>query len=339
VNTTVAIDAMGGDHGPSVTIPAAINALQRNPDLCLMLVGRSRDIEDQLGAGASRFGDRLQVRQASEVVGMDEPPGLALRNKKNSSMRLAINAVRDGEAQACVSAGNTGALMAGARFVLKTLPGIDRPAICGRIPSLRGHVHMLDLGANVDSPAYLLLQFAVMGSILVKYLENKPAPSVGLLNIGVEDIKGNEVVKEASKLMRASNINFQGYVEGDAIYTGDVDVIVCDGFDGNVSLKTSEGLAQFITRMMREEFNSNMLTKLAGLAAIPVINRFRRRIDHRRYNGAAFLGLSGIVIKSHGGADVLAFDQAITEAVTQVRNQVPENIRDELMDLMQGAAA
>lgn len=328
---------MGGDHGPTVTIPASLNALQHNPELRLMLVGRSADIEAQLGAGARRFGDRLQVRQASEIVGMDESPGLALRNKKDSSMRVAINAVRDGEAQACVSAGNTGALMAGARFVLKTLPGIDRPAICGRIPSLRGHVHMLDLGANVDSPAYLLLQFAVMGSILVKYLENKPAPSVGLLNIGVEDIKGNEIVKEASKLMRASNINFQGYVEGDAIYTGDVDVIVCDGFDGNVSLKTSEGLAQFITRMMREEFNSNLLTRLAGLVAIPVIKRFRRRIDHRRYNGAAFLGLNGIVIKSHGGADVLAFEQAISEGINQVRHQVPANIRDELSDLMQGA--
>jgi len=330
---------MGGDYGPSVTIPACISALEHNPDLSLILVGRSQDIEDQLGKAAGRFGDRLQVQQASEIVGMDESPGMALRNKKDSSMRVAINAVRDGEAQACVSAGNTGALMAGARFVLKTLPGIDRPAIVGKIPSLRGHVHMLDLGANVDSPAHLLLQFAVMGSILVKYLEDNPRPSVGLLNIGVEDIKGNETVKEANALMRASNLNFRGYVEGDAIYTGDVDVIVCDGFDGNVSLKTSEGLAQFITQMMREEFNSNLLTKLAGLMTIPVMNRFRRRIDHRRYNGAAFVGLSGIVIKSHGSADVLAFTQAITEAMNQVRNQVPANIRAELADLMQGSAA
>lgn len=328
---------MGGDYGPSVTVPASIEAIERNPDLNLILVGRSQDIEDHLGANLDRFGERLRVQQASEIVAMDEPPGQALRNKKDSSMRVAINTVKSGEAQACVSAGNTGALMAGARFVLKTLPGIDRPAIVGKIPSLRGHVHMLDLGANVDSPAYLLLQFAVMGSILVKYLENNPAPSVGLLNIGVEDIKGNEVVKEASKLMRASNLNFKGYVEGDAIYTGDVDVIVCDGFDGNVSLKTSEGLAQFITQLMRESFHSNLLTRIAGLMAIPVIQRFRKRIDHRRYNGAAFVGLNGIVIKSHGSADVFAFNQAIAEAVQQVEHQVPENIRSELADLMQGA--
>lgn len=330
---------MGGDHGPAVTVPASINALEGNPDLRLILVGRSDDIERHLGADGGRHRDRLDIQHASEVVGMDEAPGLALRNKKNSSMRVAINSVKTGDAQACVSAGNTGALMAGARFVLKTLPGIDRPAIVGKIPSLRGHVHMLDLGANVDSPAYLLLQFAVMGSILVKYLENNPSPSVGLLNIGVEDIKGNEIVKEANHLMRQSNINFKGYVEGDAIYTGDVDVIVCDGFDGNVSLKTSEGLAQFIAQQMREEFNSNILTRLAGLAAIPVINRFRKRIDHRRYNGAAFVGLNGIVIKSHGSADILAFHQAISEAVQQVRNQVPHNIRAELANLMRGAPA
>lgn len=329
---------MGGDHGPSVTIPACISALERNPDLSLILVGRSQDIEDHLGAARSRFGDRLRIQQASEIVGMDESPALALRNKKDSSMRVAINAVKAGEAQACVSAGNTGALMAGARFVLKTLPGIDRPAIVGKIPSLRGHVHMLDLGANVDSPAYLLLQFAVMGSILVKYLEDNPSPSVGLLNIGVEDIKGNDIIKEACRLMRASNINFAGYVEGDAIYTGDVDVIVCDGFDGNVSLKTSEGLAQFITQLMREEFSSNILTRVAGLCAIPVIKRFRKRIDHRRYNGAVFVGLNGIVIKSHGSADVLAFHQAITEAVQQARHHVPDYIRAELAHLMQGVS-
>lgn len=337
MTTTVAVDAMGGDHGPAVTIPACVGALRDNSDLNLILVGRSRDIHDQLGASGKRFGGRLRIQQASEIVAMDEPPGLALRNKKDSSMRVAINAIKSGDAQACVSAGNTGALMAGARFVLKTLPGIARPAIVGKIPSLRGHVYMLDLGANVDSPAYLLLQFAVMGSILVKYLDNKPSPSVGLLNIGVEDIKGNEIIKEASRLMRGSGLNFQGYVEGDAIYTGDVDVIVCDGFDGNVSLKTSEGLAQFITRLIRDEFNTNLLTRIAGLFAIPVINRFGKRIDHRRYNGAVFVGLNGIVVKSHGSADVLAFRQAINEAIQQVRHQVPENIRAELAGLM-GAA-
>lgn len=330
---------MGGDHGPSVTIPACLRALERNPDLHLLLVGRSRDIEDQLGAERKRFAERLRIQQASEIVGMDEAPAQALRNKKDSSMRVAINAVKSGTAQACVSAGNTGALMAGARFVLKTLPGIDRPAIVGRIPSLRGHVHMLDLGANVDSPARLLLQFAVMGSILVKYLDNNPSPSVGLLNIGVEDIKGNEIVKEASHLMRDSKINFAGYVEGDAIYTGDVDVIVCDGFDGNVSLKTSEGLAQFITRQMRAEFSASVLARLAGLFAIPVINRLRKRIDPRRHNGAAFVGLNGIVIKSHGSADVLAFHRAINEAVQQVHHQVPDNIRSELSHFIQVAPA
>lgn len=333
--TTVAIDAMSGDFGPEVTIPACLNALQNDLDLKLILVGRNQDIEPQLKTCKSTLKNRIRIHQASEIVLMDEKPALALRNKKDSSMRVAINLVKSKEAEACVSAGNTGALMATARFVLKTLPGIDRPAILGKIPSLRGHVHMLDLGANVDSPPYLLMQFAVMGSTLVKYLENKSHPLVGLLNIGVEDIKGNEVVKQAAELMRNSNLNFKGYVEGDAIYTGDVDVIVCDGFDGNVSLKTSEGLAQFINTLMKTEFKSTVFTRLAGLIALPIIHRFRKRIDHRRYNGAALLGLNGIVIKSHGSADKLAFRQAILEATRQAKHKVPDYISRELSDLTQ----
>ena len=330
---TVAVDAMGGDFGPEVTVAAALSALDRNPDLRLILVGQQDAISPYLAA-RDLPRRRLDIQHASEVVGMDEAPAHVLRHKKDSSMRVAINLVRNGTADACVSAGNTGALMATARFVLKTLPGIDRPAIMSAMPSLRGHVHMLDLGANVDSPAELLLQFAVMGSIVVKYLENKPRPSVGLLNIGVEDIKGNEVVTQEAEMMTRSNLNYQGYVEGDAIYTGDVDVIVCDGFDGNVALKTSEGLAQMIASLMREEFGRNVLTRLSGLLAMPIIRAFRDRIDHRQYNGASFVGLNGIVIKSHGGADAIAFRQAIKEGVNEVKQHVPEHISEELSDMM-----
>ena len=331
---TVAVDAMGGDHGPDVTVAAALSALDQDPDLRLILVGQQDAMSARLPT-RDLPRDRLDIQHASEVVGMDEDPAHVLRHKKDSSMRVAINLVRSGSADACVSAGNTGALMATARFVLKTLPGIDRPAIMSALPSLRGHVHMLDLGANVDSPPELLLQFAVMGSIVVKYLENKPRPSVGLLNIGVEDIKGNEVVKQAAELMTRSNLNYQGYVEGDAIYTGDVDVIVCDGFDGNVALKTSEGLAQMIGSLMREEFSRNVLTRVSGLLAMPIIKAFRERIDHRQYNGASFVGLNGIVIKSHGGADAVAFRQAIREGVNEVKQRVPKHISEELADMMQ----
>ncbi len=331
---TVAVDAMGGDFGPPVTVSAALSALAKDADLRLILVGNANAIEAQLGSLGGGEAQRVDVYPASQTVGMDEPPAQALRNKKDSSMRVAINLVRSGDAQACVSAGNTGALMATARFVLKTLPGIDRPAIVGTLPGLHGHVHMLDLGANVDSPPELLLQFAVMGSILVKYLENKPNPSVGLLNIGVEDIKGNDVVKRAAELMRDSQINYQGFVEGDAIYTGNMDVIVCDGFDGNVALKTSEGLAQMIAHIMNQEFRRNPLTRLAGLLALPVMKAFRRRVDHRRYNGATLVGLRGVVIKSHGSADSLAFRQAILVAVTETKKRVPEHISEELETLI-----
>lgn len=337
---TIALDAMGGDHGAVVTVPAALKALEREPDLKLILVGRREDLDAELKRCGAAGSERLTVHHASEMVGMDEPPADALRKKKDSSMRVAINLVKDGAAQAVVSAGNTGALMATARFVLKTLPGIDRPAIVTTLPSTRGHVHVLDLGANVDCTPEQLQQFAVMGSILVSAVDGKEKPSVALLNIGAEDIKGNEIVKKTNELLRASRLNYCGYVEGDEIYSGDVDVIVCDGFVGNVALKTSEGLARMIAQFMREEFKRNLFTKLAALVALPVLKAFRRRVDPRRYNGATLIGLNGIVIKSHGGADSLAFRQAIFEAVAEVRNDVPARIGRELAGMAaQGAVA
>ena len=330
---TIALDAMGGDHGVSVTVPAALQALQDQPALKLILVGRRDIIEAELQRLHAAEGERLVIRHASEVVAMDEPPAQALRNKKDSSMRVAINLVKEGVAQAAVSAGNTGALMATARFVLKTLPGIDRPAIVTTLPTTRDHVHVLDLGANVDCTPEQLLQFAVMGSILVSAVEGKPKPRVGLLNIGEEDIKGNEAVKQANEMLRASTLNYCGFVEGDDIYTGDMDVIVCDGFVGNVMLKTSEGLAHMIAHYMKQEFRRNLLTRLSALIAMPVLHAFKKRVDPRRYNGATLVGLNGTVIKSHGGADKMAFGHAILEALAEVRNNVPERIGRELAAL------
>lgn len=332
---TVALDAMGGDHGVPVTVPAAVAALARAPELKLLLVGRREIIGEALRRQHAAEHDRLVIHHASEVVGMDEPPAQALRSKKDSSLRVAVDLVKQGLAQAAVSAGNTGALMATARFVLKTLPGIDRPAIVTTLPTTRGHVHVLDLGANVDCTPEQLLQFAIMGSILVSAVEGKARPRVGLLNIGQEDIKGNETVKRAQELLRASQVNYVGYAEGDAIYTGDFDVIVCDGFVGNVALKTSEGLAQMLSHFIREEFHRNSFTRLAGLIARPVLRAFRDRVDPRQYNGATLIGLNGTVIKSHGGADATAFEHAILEAVSEVNHQVPERIGRELL-AMQG---
>ena len=328
--TTIAIDVMSGDHGPKVTVSAAKHFLKRNQGVHILLVGDETRIKQELGNVSRELKPRLQIQHTTEVVEMDESPALALKKKKDSSMRVAINQVKLGNAQACVSAGNTGALMATSRFVLKTLPGIDRPAIITTLPSLRGHIHMLDLGANVDSPPELLLQFAVMGSILVKAVENNPSPSVALLNIGVEDIKGNNIIKQTAELMKQSNLNYQGFVEGDSIYTGDVDVIVCDGFVGNVALKTSEGLAQLISQIMREEFKSNILRKIAAVVAWPVVRAMKKRVDHRRYNGATFIGLNGTVVKSHGGADELAFAAAINEAYVEANKNLPERISEEL---------
>jgi glycerol-3-phosphate acyltransferase PlsX len=323
---TVALDAMGGDYGVAVTIPAALSTLRDEPDLRLIVVGLREPILEELKRQRAIESERLLIHHASEVVGMDEPPAQALRNKKDSSMRVAINLIKEGAAQAAVSAGNTGALMATARFVLKTLPGIDRPAICTALPTVHGHVHMLDLGANVDCTPEQLVQFAVMGAIRVSGVEGKPNPRVGLLNIGEEDIKGNEMVKQAHELLRASSLNYCGYVEGDEIYLGDMDVIVCDGFVGNVALKASEGIVKMVAQFLRQEFKRNALTRLAALVALPVLHAFRQRMDPRRYNGASLLGLTGTVIKSHGGADVFAMRHAILEACTEVGKQVPQHI-------------
>ena len=330
---------MGGDHGATVTVPAALAALRAHPDLHLILVGQRELLEEELARHRGEAGQRLTIHHASQIVGMDEPPAQALRGKKDSSMRVAINLVKSGDAQASVSAGNTGALMATARFVLKTLPGIDRPAIITAFPTVHGHVHVLDLGANVDSSAEQLLQFGIMGSLLVGAVEHKNQPRVALLNVGVEDIKGNEVVKKADELFRQSGLNYIGYVEGDEIYLGKVDVIVCDGFVGNVALKTSEGLARMISRFMKEEFGRHPYAKLAGLVALPVLNALRRRLDTRQYNGASLVGLNGIVIKSHGGTDAVGFENAIYVALQAVRTQVPQLIGERLASLQQGQPA
>ena len=345
MDVTLAIDAMGGDHGTSVTVPAAIEYLKQFPGDTIVLVGIPDAIETELRALGARTGAHLRIHPASEVVGMNEQPQSALRGKKDSSMRVGINLVKSGEALACVSAGNTGALMATARYVLKTIPGIDRPAIASYLPTQKGQICMLDLGANTDCTAEHLLQFALMGSTLVTALEHKPNPTIGLLNIGSEDIKGNEVVKQAAELLRASDLNFFGNVEGNDIFMGTTDVVVCDGFVGNVALKTTEGLAQMLGGFLREEFGRNMFTKLAAIAAMPVLNAFKRRVDHRRYNGASFLGLKGIVVKSHGSADVLAFRCAIERAAEEAREDMLQHISEHVekwhhqrQNLEQGAA-
>lgn len=326
----ISIDAMGGDHGPRVTIPASLDCLKDNPDLKLILVGDEAVLKPQLAHALDEYQGRLSIQHASECVGMDESPSKALKNKKDSSMRVAINLVRDGIADACVSAGNTGALMATARFVLKMIPGIDRPAIISTLPSIYGHTHALDLGANVDCTAEHLFQFAVMGVELVKAVENIENPKVGLLNIGEEEVKGNDQVKSAAKLLENSSLNYVGYVEGDSLNAGPakVDLIVADGFVGNVALKSIEGAAKMIATALKESFGKNYLTKLAGLVAYPVLKSFKSRIDPRLYNGASFLGLRGLVIKSHGGADVLAFKTAIQLAELEIKQDVIKKISE-----------
>ncbi len=330
MEVTIAIDAMGGDHGTHVTIPAAIEYQRLHPEDTIILVGLADAIEAELRALGVACGPRLRVHPASEVVGMDESPQLVLRSKKDSSMRIAIELVKNGEAGACVSAGNTGALMATARYVLKMLNGIDRPAIASYLPTATGQVCMLDLGANVDCNAEHLLQFALMGTTLVNAIDHKENPSVGLLNIGSEAIKGNEVVKQAAELLQQSDLNFFGNVEGNDIFKGVTDVVVCDGFVGNVALKTTEGLAQMLGGFLREEFGRNLFTKLAGLVALPVINKFKKRVDPRRYNGASLLGLKGIVVKSHGSADVLAYRCAIERAAEEVRGGMLQHIGEHI---------
>ena len=333
MGVTIAIDCMGGDHGPVVTVPAALSFLRSRPAANVILVGQEEAIVPLLGAAQSEFGARLRLRPASQVVTMDDPPAIAMRNKKDSSMRVAVDLVKADEACAAVSAGNTGALMAISRFVLKTLPGIDRPAIASVLPSMTGHTYVLDLGANVDCSAEHLLQFGVMGSSLVAAIEHKERPSVGLLNIGEEAIKGNDVVKEAGELLRASGLNFYGNVEGNDIYEGTVDVVVCDGFVGNVALKTSEGLAQMFGAFLKQEFSRSPLTKLMALLAMPVLKRFKQRVDHRQYNGAPLLGLRGVVLKSHGSADVVAFANALARAADAASNRLIERISERMASM------
>ena len=327
---SIALDAMGGDSGLDVVVPAAISAINQHPDVQIILVGDEAKLQPAITAAGAAANPRLKIHHASQTVEMDELASSAMRNKKDSSMRVALNLVKDGVANACVSAGNTGALMATSRFVLKMLPGIDRPAICTSLPSLTGHTWMLDLGANVDCNAEHLFQFSLMGSVLATAVDGNKHPRVGLLNIGEEEIKGNEQVKEAAQLLSAGMPDYAGYAEGDDIYKGGFDVIVCDGFVGNVSLKSSEGIAKMIAEFMKQEFRRNIFTKLAALIVMPVLKAFRRRIDPRAYNGASLLGLRGIVIKSHGGADAFAFANAIKVAILQVRENVPERITKQL---------
>lgn len=326
---------MGGDHGFSVVIPACVNTAKQYPELRLLLVGDQPQISACLKKHGAADNSQLSVVHATEVVGMDELPSHALRNKKDSSMRVAINLVKEGQADACVSAGNTGALMATARFVLKTLPGIDRPAIVASLPTHQGKTRVIDLGANVDSCAEHLFQFAVMGSALIQAVDKKPHPKIALLNIGVEEIKGNDQVKRtAHMLAECSLMNYVGYVEGDQFYSGLVDLVVCDGFVGNVALKASEGLAKLMLSALKESFTQNMLTKFAGLLAMPALRHLKKRMDPARYNGASLLGLNGTVVKSHGGANELAFQFAIEEAMLEVKNNVVDLVRDQITDFI-----
>ena len=335
---TLAVDCMGGDHGAGVTVPAVLDFLDEVADARVLLVGDQGAISSELNKHKTAGEGRIQVHPSKEVVAMDEAPASALRNKRESSMRLAINLVKEGQASACVSAGNTGALMAMSRFVLKMLPEVERPAIASFLPTQRGRTCMLDLGANVDCTAEHLLQFAVMGSSLVGAVDHVERPSVGLLNIGEEEIKGNEIVKQAAELLRGSGLNFYGNIEGTDIYKGTTDVIVCDGFVGNVALKTSEGLAQMLAMYLRQEFGRNVLTRLSGMIALPVITAFRRRVDHRRYNGASLLGLRGIVIKSHGSADRFGFRFALRRAYDEASNGVLDQISKRMTTIRQKAA-
>ncbi|RYY91766.1 MAG: phosphate acyltransferase PlsX [Comamonadaceae bacterium] len=338
--TTLAVDCMGGDHGPRVTLAACRRFLEAHPEAHLLLVGAP-------AALAAFEHPRASVVPASEVVAMDDHVEVALRRKKDSSMRVAIQQVKDGRAQATVSAGNTGALMALARYLLKTVDGIDRPAIASGLPNAKGGMTtVLDLGANVDCNEQHLLQFAVLGSALVAALTGNNSPSVGLLNIGEEAIKGSDVIKKAGELLRAAGasgvLNFQGNVEGNDIFKGAVDIVVCDGFVGNVMLKTGEGVASMIGGFLREEFSRNPLTKLAAVAAYPILSALKRRTDHRRYNGAALLGLRGLVFKSHGSADELAFESALNRAYDAARNNLLDRVQariDHARPLMVGDPA
>ncbi|MGE0114203.1 MAG: phosphate acyltransferase PlsX [Steroidobacteraceae bacterium] len=332
---TIAVDAMGGDHGPPTAVPAVLEVLAEQPDVKFILVGREAIVAPMWSQQGRPFADRLYIHHASEVVEMGERPQDALRKKKDSSMRVALDLVKAGQATACVSAGNTGALMATARFVLKTIPGIDRPAILSRIPAHHGHTHMLDLGANADCSPENLLQFAVMGSVVAADLHGALQPRIGLLNIGSEDIKGNELVQEAARLLQRSTLNYIGFVEGNDIFSGEVDVVVTDGFTGNVALKTMEGLARMLGATIKNEYTRTPLRRLSALASMPVLKSLQKRFDPGRHNGASMVGLNNVVIKSHGGADAASFANAIRVAIVEARKGVPLQVSQLLQEQVQ----
>ena len=329
MTVSISVDAMGGDFGPKITVPASLNFLKSHPDASIALVGNESIIKKFLKKPIESF-DRLSIIHTTQFVTMDESPQSALKNKKSSSMRLAINLVKEGLADAIVSAGNTGALMATGRFVLRMLPGIDRPAIASFLPNQKGTSCMLDLGANADCTSHHLTQFAIMGSILSSVISKKKKPSVGLLNIGSESIKGNEVTKETYELLKKSHLNFYGNVEGNDIFKGTTDVVVCDGFVGNISLKTTEGLAKMFAEFLGQEFKKNIGTKFLALFALPVLKAFKKRLDPRRYNGAAFLGINGIVVKSHGSADAFSFEHALMTAYEEANSKMITKISKQL---------
>ena len=328
----VSIDASGGDFGFPVTVKAGINALGIYKDLHLHFVGDEKGIQKELNNHSiyKTFLDRISITHATEVINMDDSPSTALRHKKDSSMRVAIDLIENGTVDACVSAGNTGALMAIARFILKTIEGVDRPAIMGSFPTLNGHIHVLDLGANVDSKPETLLQFAFMGSITVQNTENIPNPTIGLLNVGVEEMKGHDRIQDTAELLKASSLNYSGFVEGDDIYKGVVDVIVCDGFEGNIALKASEGVANLFSYFLKKSFNRNLLTKIVALLAKPIMNNFKSHVDPGQYNGASLLGLKGVVVKSHGNADIDSYFQAIKEAYLEAHAKITDKISAQL---------
>lgn len=327
---TLAVDAMGGDFGPRVTIPATLSVLSTHPQLTIVFTGQESQIQPLLKDLPADLAQRVSIVHTDEVVTMDDKVAVALRNKRNSSMRLAINLVHEKKAQACVSAGNTGALMAVSRFVLKTHANIDRPAIMTALPTQTGHAYMLDLGANVDSESQHLLQFAQMGDVVVRALEGIEQPRVALLNIGEEEIKGNDLIKQTNQLLKDSSLNYIGYIEGDGIFKGEADVVVCDGFVGNIALKTTEGVAKMMASFIKEEINRNWLTKITGAIAWPVWRGLKQKMNPANYNGASLVGLTGIVIKSHGSADIKSFAQAIKVAIKAVEQDVPSLIAENM---------
>ena len=332
--TIIAVDAMGGDGGPKIIMPSLREFILENKDIRIKVFGDKDILSEHSKNFEEYIASQVEIIHTKEKVLSDDSPSHALRHKKKSSMSMAIQAVKNNEASACVSAGNTGALMAISRFILGTLDGIDRPAIESMLPSLNGHTHVLDLGANVDCKSEHLYQFAVMGSVLSMILDDKDNPSVGLLNVGQEVIKGNIQVKEAHDLLKSSTLNYVGFVEGDDIFCGNIDVIVCDGFIGNIALKTSEGIAKFISSTLKEEFKKNVFTKIAGISSAKVLNSFKKVVDPRRYNGASLIGLKGIIVKSHGGADSFAFNNSLKIALKEVKKDVPTCINKKLKEIL-----